>query len=459
MHNGGPLVGAGKIVVRRISAALALALVVAVVPGGAGLSQTVPSSAPPTKPEPDPNVSLQQPIVFYLARGEPDACGRGCSEWIAAEGKIDPGAAARLRAFLAKTRATRLPIYIHSPGGLTLRAFEMGRFIRERGMTIGVSKTAPEECKAIDEKGCSALKRSGKTLTAELTPLGVCASACVYFLAAGKVRQVPPGAKVGVHRGQMVRLYADGHVTVAPQASQAKVSASDPGLRKYLNEMGVDSRLTEIASKIPHEKIYFLSRDEIANLRIDGREFQETGWIVMSSKTTAVRKFFVEAKGPEHKEFRISVVSLSCFPGGRTQLSYFRGLASDEGARAQAMGLMIDGNETLLTGGLPTVTLDSVDTGGSFGRWGSLNADGFLKQAAKVEYFTIASGVPGQPLQTAGATQLSTAGLSRAIAVLREKCDREAISRGAVTPQTLNPQSPKVEWPKPEAPKLQWPKP
>ena len=250
--------------VRRISAALALALVVAVVPGGAGLSQTVPSSAPPTKPEPDPNVSLQQPIVFYLARGEPDACGRGCSEWIAAEGKIDPGAAARLRAFLAKTRATRLPIYIHSPGGLTLRAFEMGRFIRERGMTIGVSKTAPEECKAIDEKGCSALKRSGKTLTAELTPLGVCASACVYFLAAGKVRQVPPGAKVGVHRGQMVRLYADGHVTVAPQASQAKVSASDPGLRKYLNEMGVDSRLTEIASKIPHEKIYFLSRDEIA---------------------------------------------------------------------------------------------------------------------------------------------------------------------------------------------------
>jgi hypothetical protein len=32
-------------------------------------------------------------IEFYLARGEADACGRGCNEWIAAEGKIDLGGA------------------------------------------------------------------------------------------------------------------------------------------------------------------------------------------------------------------------------------------------------------------------------------------------------------------------------------------------------------------------------
>jgi hypothetical protein len=28
------------------------------------------------------------PMVFYLAKGEPDSCGSGCSEWIAAEGRI-----------------------------------------------------------------------------------------------------------------------------------------------------------------------------------------------------------------------------------------------------------------------------------------------------------------------------------------------------------------------------------
>ena len=39
--------------------------------------------------------STPPPIVFYLAKGEADACGPGCNEWIAAEGQIDAGAARR----------------------------------------------------------------------------------------------------------------------------------------------------------------------------------------------------------------------------------------------------------------------------------------------------------------------------------------------------------------------------
>jgi hypothetical protein len=30
-----------------------------------------------------------EPIIFILATGEPNACGRGCSEWIAGEGQFD----------------------------------------------------------------------------------------------------------------------------------------------------------------------------------------------------------------------------------------------------------------------------------------------------------------------------------------------------------------------------------
>ena len=36
-------------------------------------------------------------MEFYLASGETDACGRDCSRWIAAEGRIDISAAQRLR--------------------------------------------------------------------------------------------------------------------------------------------------------------------------------------------------------------------------------------------------------------------------------------------------------------------------------------------------------------------------
>src|SRR5215468_52155 len=42
----------------------------------------------------------RQPMMFFVAKGGPNACGPGCSEWIAAEGMIDPDAAQRFRDFL-----------------------------------------------------------------------------------------------------------------------------------------------------------------------------------------------------------------------------------------------------------------------------------------------------------------------------------------------------------------------
>lgn len=204
---------------RIAAAALSLALMFVVAPDA--LAQAAPPT-PPAPRAPDALEFLKKPTLFYLARGEPDSCGPGCSEWIAAEGSFDLGAAARFRAFVAKNRATKLPIYIHSPGGLTERASDMGRFIRERGMTVGVSRTLPDECKTLDEKGCSALKRSGKTLKAELSPLAACASACVYVLAAGKVRQVPPGARVGVHLGKAIRFYSDGRTLFRRQRARPR---------------------------------------------------------------------------------------------------------------------------------------------------------------------------------------------------------------------------------------------
>jgi hypothetical protein len=374
-------------------------------------------------------------MLFYVARGEPDSCGPGCNEWIAAEGSLDLGAAARFRAFVAKTRAAKLPIYIHSPGGLTERASDMGRFIRERGMTVGVARTLPQECKALDDKGCNALKRSGKTLAAELSPLAACASACVYVLAAGKVRQVPPGARVGVHLGRAILFYADGRITVPAKTSQAKIDASDARQRKYLHEMGVDPKLMDIASSVPHERLYILSRDEIASFGIDKREFHETPWMTSGDKTVAVQKLFVEARGPEHSEFRLGVVQLSCSIPGRTQLTYIRGLASNEGGKAQALGLVLDGKETPLIGGLSSVSLAALDNGSTFDGWATFNADEFLQRAENAENFTIAARHVGLPAQTAGATRLSTAGLSRAMATLREKCAGAAGSSGPTVPK------------------------
>src|SRR5262249_46346957 len=57
------------------------------------------------------------PMAFYLVKGAAEACGRGCDSWIAAEGQIDAGAAARFRNFLRRIGDRHLPIYFYSPGG------------------------------------------------------------------------------------------------------------------------------------------------------------------------------------------------------------------------------------------------------------------------------------------------------------------------------------------------------
>jgi hypothetical protein len=46
----------------------------------------------------------RQPLILFVAKGAPNACGTGCSEWIAAEGKIDPSSSRGLKNFLPPCR-------------------------------------------------------------------------------------------------------------------------------------------------------------------------------------------------------------------------------------------------------------------------------------------------------------------------------------------------------------------
>ena len=400
-----------------------LALALAALSGGAASAQPGPLA--------NPLDVLKTPMIFYLAKGAPDACGPGCSEWIAAEGAFDTGAATRLRAFLSRQRNTNLPIYFHSPGGLADRAFSVGWMMRERGMTAGVSRTKPEACRTLDDKACNALKRSGQPLTAELSALAACNSACVYALIGAKERRVPPGARLGVHSSKLIKLYSDGRVAVVhPGAARNQAQVREAQTRKYIVEMGIDAKLFEIVSKTPHESVHYLSRDEIARLRIDPRVFQETGWMLVQSRQLSVRKLFIEARGPERKDYRVGIVDLSCAAPGRPGLIYVRGLAPDEAGMAQTLGFVVDGKEIPMTGIASVAKLDFLDTGSSFDRWGRSDARDFLERVTKVDNFAIAAGPPGRPLEIASATRLSTAGLSSAIGMLREKCGADQPASG-----------------------------
>src|SRR5437879_11418833 len=117
-------------------------------------SKAAPKSAAPKSP----------PMIFYLAKGDDDACGPGCGEWIAAEGQIESDTAQRLRAFLNRLGKRKLPIFFHSLGGNGMTSMAMGRLLREREMTAGVFETIPVGCVGASEQDCRALKQSGQVL-------------------------------------------------------------------------------------------------------------------------------------------------------------------------------------------------------------------------------------------------------------------------------------------------------
>jgi len=189
----------------------------------------------------------QQAMVFFVATGAPNACGPGCSEWIAAEGAFDREAHQRLREFLASQNRKDLPIFFHSGGGIIGSSVLVGRMLRERRMTDGVGQTLPEGCRyaPMTDAACRELMRSGREIKARLLFSGArCASGCAYALFGASTRVIAADARVGVHAIQMVPR---------PGQASGNSAAKNPPkpdydrLRRYAIEMGVDAGVIDLA--------------------------------------------------------------------------------------------------------------------------------------------------------------------------------------------------------------------
>src|SRR5439155_1557214 len=126
-------------------AAILLATLLIALVGSAAAQPDRPGAQSPVAPK-SKAAPRSPPMTFYLAKGDEGVCGPGCSEWIAAEGQIEANSAQQLRAFLGRLGKRKLPIFFHSPGGNVTTSTVMGRLLRERDMTAGVSETMPLAC-------------------------------------------------------------------------------------------------------------------------------------------------------------------------------------------------------------------------------------------------------------------------------------------------------------------------
>jgi len=259
---------------------------------------------------------LGDPMIFVVAHGGPDACGPGCSEWIAAEGAFDNDAEARLRRFLASLNGRQLPIMFDSRGGNIGQAFGVGRILRERRMMASVGETYPDACRTgrAARPACRKIMQERRDVSARLrTGHGICASACVYALIGASRRQVPPDAYVGVHASRLT----EAGLALAGR-SGAEVAAQLLAEQKhYVLLMGVGPGIVDLAYKTRSSSVHRLTRDEIAQYGVETRGPFETGWMAYEvdsfpQKPTVMLKSVSRARGTDANEFRTTVLGINC---------------------------------------------------------------------------------------------------------------------------------------------------
>ena len=375
-------------------------------------------------------IPLKNPMVFYLAQGEPNSCGPGCEKWIAAEGAIAHGTAARLRAFLTRhgSKAGKLPIYFNSPGGITTESLAIGRLMRERGMTARVARTIPQACVG-EAKECASAKRSGQALAARLTSTSSqCNSACVYAIVGARLREIAPEAHLGIHAAKTVVMgYLPRGITI-PAELHARFKAQNQQLiRRYLIDMGIKPGLLDAADKIPHESIRALSREEMVRFNIDTRSIVESGWIYderISDSGIIFKSIDVTEAGGA--EYRKTMLRVSCLGSDQLMVGYAREVGPQENSLIPLKFVAAKQEFKLVPPAEP------VSGGNASKRYDIRRAPvpmrAFESAAAEDRIELAFDQGEGRP----GVTRLSTLGLASALSSLTRRCGQGApVSGGA----------------------------
>jgi hypothetical protein len=226
------------------------------------------------------------PMKFFVARGKPGACGPGCSEWIAAENAIDSQAHVRFRQFLLSLPSTRLPVFIHSPGGSGNAARAIGDLMREYHMTASVGKTV-----SVSKGARHKLIYRGAR----------CYSNCVDILIGAVNREVAPGARVGVHAWQTLGTW---------NPTRLQTDLVNDTLRYYTIGKGIDAALVDLALKTPSTTIHSLSRSELKRFGITAKDSFETPW--RSTRTVAWHRVVKSLTRSEGAGRQTTVIEINC---------------------------------------------------------------------------------------------------------------------------------------------------
>ncbi len=162
--------------------------------------------------------------------------------WIAAEGIITKNTPEEFRRFLRENLVYKENrIEFNSPGGNLYGAIELGRIIRRMGNPTTVGRTL-------------LLDNPEYSMDVIGRPDAVCFSACAYAFLGGEKRYLSDNALFGVHRF--------GSSEYGFSSDEAQQVSSD--LARYIEEMGADQRLLQLAARTSFEDDIFLINSAMA---------------------------------------------------------------------------------------------------------------------------------------------------------------------------------------------------
>ncbi len=356
----------------------------------------------------------RRPMIFFAAKGAANACGRGCNEWISAVGVFDESTTQRFRDFIGKLNGRNLPIFFHSPGGSVKAAIEVGYILRERRMSAGIGR-ADTKCRVFDKQAaCQNSIKAGESIDAKLkTDDAQCHSACVYAFAGASSRLVAANALLGVHSGRLQKK-APHKVSMA---TLQKVS------RRYYLDMGVDPGLVDIETKTPHERIYILSRSEIARFGLETRdERYETPWHssdLVDGKFVVMKSLTIRSSA-EPSEYLTYRFLFTCnAPTGKPYLVYQRELALHSGRISKKVGLKFGDEDFSFVSQQNNVGVEI----GVSNFIGSFTKLAGAKAMTLVEKRAVASPDPWPgTVDLASEMKLSTTGLAQGLEALSNHC-------------------------------------
>jgi hypothetical protein len=275
-------------------------------------------------------------LLIYNARGPANSCGAGCDRWIAIEGQVDVGAAARVARFLREAKDTTRPIYFHSPGGSVRPSYVIARMLRGRKAIARIGRTIATSCASGTQvdAACVKIKSAGGEIEAELTTRNaMCNSACGYQFLGATTREVAPDAMMAVHNSKLT-LVVHGQVSAQQMAEfkQRGMANADRERAAFVTSMGVSRELDDLIKTVKFETLHVLTRAELYRFGIDKRSLLETPWTFETAARPYVRKLAAARHG-DGAAFRSMEWRLFCEAKSRARLMFVRESGEDAGNR------------------------------------------------------------------------------------------------------------------------------